>query len=610
MDRNCTRQNTVHTPYNFVPFSEKVFLPYEDIEGLPSHDTIDPQLHTGEIHITMTAETPVFISDGNRDDPHFFRGPNGSFQLPGSTIRGMVRQNIQVLGFGLMIPDEDMDDYSLFFREVAALSKGVNGPLQKQYQEVLAEDRVQSGFLRKEKGKYFLYPHPEDQSYRKIPRNHASLTGWEGLYQKNIPVWYRVSDKEVIDISRREDDGDTPPSKEMQPGVLLCTGKAVGKHENPLYLFPLQRQEEKGIQVPEEDIVSYKADWEMRKKVDFWALPKEEMEEKPVFFRLYNNHCYFGMCRFFRIGYQHTLAEGLPEHHKQLIEKLKNALQSSETDRPEIPVDYPRAMLGYSLGKYSYKSRVSFGDLQVQGSPREMELVETILSSPKPSYYAAYVVDGKNYAEDDFTLRGYKHYWLKKAYSQSLGENKKVAVKLRPLPSRTRFSGVIRYKNLREDELGLLLWALRLNDGCYQSVGMGKPYGYGRTSLTIDDLREWDPNSLYSWDGLCGTQHRKEEDTLQSTIQRYIAAYDTYACEKFYIKKPKEHPTIRSRDEIQDFLYLHRILCDGCHDRCGGCEASYMKLGEHRSKSNPLPDVKSLRQEREKEEGTCRNPSR
>ena len=38
----------------------------------------------------------------------------------------------------------------------------------------------------------------------------------------------------------------------------------------------------------------------------------------------------------------------------------------------------------------------------------------------------------------------------------------------------TTFSGTIRFKNLKEDELGLLLWSLLLNDGCYQSIGMGK----------------------------------------------------------------------------------------------------------------------------------------
>lgn len=89
--------------------------------------------------------------------------------------------------------------------------------------------------------------------------------------------------------------------------------------------------------------------------------------------------------------------------------------------------------------------------------------------------------DDKNSEQPGFQLRGYKLYWLKEAGAAST-DKEKAASKLRPLPAGTVFSGVIRYRNLRPDELGLLLWALRLENGCFQSVGMGKPYGYGRWS--------------------------------------------------------------------------------------------------------------------------------
>ena len=55
----------VRAPYNFVPFSHKI-LSYED--EIPAHDAVDPSLKTGEIHITMTAKTPVFVSNGGKDD--------------------------------------------------------------------------------------------------------------------------------------------------------------------------------------------------------------------------------------------------------------------------------------------------------------------------------------------------------------------------------------------------------------------------------------------------------------------------------------------------------------------------------------------------------------
>ena len=80
----------VRTPYNFVPFSNKVLLRYASTEELPHHDRLDPSLKSGEIHVTMTADTPVFISDGKQGKPHFFRSTNGKYAIPGSSIRGMV----------------------------------------------------------------------------------------------------------------------------------------------------------------------------------------------------------------------------------------------------------------------------------------------------------------------------------------------------------------------------------------------------------------------------------------------------------------------------------------------------------------------------------------
>ena len=43
----------IHAPYNFVPFSGKIIERYKDMEELPDYGKIDPDLKTGEIHVTM-----------------------------------------------------------------------------------------------------------------------------------------------------------------------------------------------------------------------------------------------------------------------------------------------------------------------------------------------------------------------------------------------------------------------------------------------------------------------------------------------------------------------------------------------------------------------------
>ena len=129
-------ENTVHAPYNFVPFSEKLLIRYESLTELPRHDRIDPALKSGEIQVELRAGTPVFVSDGQQD-PHFFRGPDGTYQIPGSTVRGLVRENMQILGYGLVRPGEDLDDVQIYFRAIADAQKSVAGPLKTYYRTAL-----------------------------------------------------------------------------------------------------------------------------------------------------------------------------------------------------------------------------------------------------------------------------------------------------------------------------------------------------------------------------------------------------------------------------------------------------------------------------------------
>lgn len=51
----------VHAPYNFVPFSSKVLIPYESVRDLPRHDELRTDLKSGEILVSVRAETPVFV---------------------------------------------------------------------------------------------------------------------------------------------------------------------------------------------------------------------------------------------------------------------------------------------------------------------------------------------------------------------------------------------------------------------------------------------------------------------------------------------------------------------------------------------------------------------
>lgn len=570
----------VRAPYNFIPLSDKILLPYDSVESLPAHDRIDPSLKTGEICVTMVADTPVFVSDGDKNDPHFFRGSNGKYMIPGSTIRGMVRENMQILGFGLMRPGEDLEDIQIFFRDFASASGSRDDPLKKYYCAALGIKQmpmpsgrpkaipqlVKSGYLKKEKGKYKIYP--SKGSYMLVRRDHPGVRcfGTEDARTEN--VYYRAEGDRVKEI--RPAVGE---KNGLRRGTLLYTGKPVRSwnrqtgrledHPNHLYLIPEADWSAQPLTLDEDDVLSYMEDFEKRRNVlgrnrNFWNLPLEG-REKPVFYVQYEGHVYFGMSRFLRIGYRYPLSCGLPESHKAGMDKL----------------DFPRAILGYvSKNSGSYRSRVSFGDFAADGEAYEMPPISMILGEPKPSYYPGYVVGGKHYNHEDFRLRGYKQYWLKEVEATDDNGKPRAATTIRPLPRGTKFSGTIRYKNLTEAELGLLLWCLRLEKGCYQSVGMAKPYGYGRMRLTIDAIKEFEAPALYD----SGSFLVSDTKSDAAGVEEYIKKYCDYAEQHLADLAP-----IKENSPLRDFFFMKTSIRTP-NEMC------YMSLKEYRFKA-ALPSV-------------------
>ena len=603
-------ENTkVHAPYNFVPFSNEHIERYACAEDLPRHDLIDPDLKSGEIHVTLRSETPVLVSDGQKKDEHFFRNAAGKIVIPGSTVRGMTRANMQILGLGWMRPqeNEDMDDYQIFFREMASARQSVGGDLKEYYQTALDVQnkktpsgkpfsvpcKVQAGYLCRDRSGYYIQPVRGD--VLRVPRTHPDAAQFHFFapnqcpddvpgrvnYARAVPVSYLAEGKNVKCIAPEGRAG-------MKQGFLLATGRPIGKQGNCLYLFPQEDRSVKPVPVSEEDVLSYQVDLEARKNslkayydIKFWALPKGN-ERKPVFFVRHDCHTYFGCSRFLRIGYKHKLSGGLPSYCQKTDSKA---------------IDYPSAILGFARGQNAYRSRVSFEDFSLTGQQRELPAVCAVLGEPKPSYYPGYVKPdpktgrAKHYNENDFNLRGYKQYWLKEVRPAQAGKVRMDSA-LRPLAAGSEFRGVIRYRNLTEDELGLLLWSLRLDENCFQTIGKGKPYGYGRMKVSIDALREFDFNALYTPGGLIGGAIRADD----AAVERYIRAYDTCAAQVLG-KNGRAVRSLRELDEIQDFFFLKRTVRDPK-------EVRYMQLDEYRNVRDPLETVQDVREEfarREKE---------
>lgn len=568
-----TLENTVRAPYNFVPFTERQpFMRYTDVSKLPAHDKLCAELLTGEIHLTLTAETPVFVSDG-QENADFFRGANGNYMIPGSTIRGMVRENMQILGDGLVLKDEDLEDLMLTYREVAGI--GVKEKLRKHYHEEVI-NKCKPGYLVKENGEYIIVHVPE-RKVKKLKYKDAQKQYGDG--------------NDLIGCVKK-----VPCGTDQGMGMLLCPGKSV-QDKKDVYLFPPFDSQQDIELLSQEDILFYLKDCEDRKNVakeyqNFWKLP-EGGEPKPVFYVRYGEHIFFGMTKTPRVRYKKSLAAGLPSYQRTHYRKMQQ--------NNELPLDYPHAILGFThnfkdenkkSSNTSYRSRVSFGDFEMQSEPEKRVTYKTVLGEPKPSYFPSYTVNGQHYSED-FRLRGFKQYWLKKANApEPPNDNENVPAIMRPMPEKSVFSGTIRFKNLKEDELGLLLWSLVLNDGCYQSIGMGKPYGFGRMSVKLDKLRLFDFAALYSVSGF-------ESAGRTAECKPFIRAYKQFMNDH----KTKTVPEVDDRPEIKDFFYLKKTIREDTE------MVDYLTIDQKKEPKRllfkemyyPLPSVAELREEAEKD---------
>lgn len=575
-------------PYNFVPFDRKILERYPEKQALPAHDRFIPGLNTGEILCTLTAVTPVFIGNGgDREQVDFYRGANGTYLIPGSTVRGMTRTNMQILGYGAVRPGEDLEDYTLMFR---ALTNGAN---RNSYRSVLGirsekdetgkscsvAEHVRAGYLVWEKDRYIIRPALENRFYS-VSRQEPAARKWQRQYCFIDTVWYQpAAQGATVQISTQAQPG-------FLQGKIIGSGRMQGQKH--FYVFPAADPAAEAIPVPEADVISYRADFEAKanqlgENRDFWKLPAPGAAAKPVFYIRYNGRLYWGMTQYLRIFYSHSIGEGLPQTHLNRAGRMV--------------LDYAHAVLGYAEKGDCYRSRVSFGDFPVQDDSRPEEAVRVLLARPKPSSCPDYLLDGKTYQDSEFTLRGFKQYWFKCVQPSENPEKEKAAAVMRPMPAGTRFTGKIRFHNLADDELGLLLWSLCLEEGCCQSVGMGKPYGYGCVKVTIDRLLIFDLQTRYTPEAFLKGDPAAFDRT-DAIRSHYIAAYHHYVTKMPGFKKNTSLP---EEPRIQDFLYLHRQFAETPE---AAAQFRYMEIGdaakgrrnEYRSRAGALPTVRVYRQ--------------
>ena len=508
--------------------------------------------------------------------------------IPGSSLRGMLRTLLEIISYGKVnrVTDKRLFYRSV---GTSTLGKEYGRRMVKVHKNMQRgtdpkadgyEPRVRSGFVRKNGPEYKIEVCDVARVKESDLCSCFGLSNPKQLYNGNGPnakpkwtyqhtsVWVDVSappdfhffqekyrkDKHG-NLKRRHPDlyvyyrEATNPTRTQvdaaqREGTLVLTGPM--QHKKLAFVFiPQTNAEVKNIpNDPREDDIN-------KRLIDLFhdddqlspwqkdAFPKGKpsgadrkhkgflRDKEPVFFLEEEGEITFlGRAQLFRLPYQHTPLDLVPEHLRQAQEidfaealfgyvrtreerKAINEQLRQVKEAQDQPPDhkYP----------FEYAGRVRITDATWKQTSGQQDVflptvVPKILASPKPTCFQHYLVQEQanqlsHYDSGHTTIRGHKLYWHQGNRMQGNdisedvkpepdspnmqnGEPKEDSsqhTQLRPVRPGVVFSFRVYFENLSAAELGALCWTLQpqgFADRTYQhKLGMAKPFGLGSVAL-------------------------------------------------------------------------------------------------------------------------------
>lgn len=526
-----SRIKALSSPYNFVPLHEQVFLPNWGQEA--SHDIPFKDGLNAEIHYTLNARSPLLVGggraaqNGNRPQQvHPFKMGNGeqNYAIPGSSLKGMLRACLEIAGFGRM---RFVDDRALSVRDLTPKARPFYGKRMTETKNGAHRALVRSGWIElDESGIASLTPCAHSRveqselealsdaddwatfwsELNESSRSRQKYEAWDGVFGSRIvrfdPGLQQVHRHSQVSLiySKAERLGQGATE-----GTVVFTGQAGRKHME--FLFHSNADSSYVV-----DETVWRQFLQIHEGSDEWAFWRHQQRISVFYLGSEDNPTSVGLAQMFRLAYGHTIGETLDntsEKHRQA---------------PGIEHGYDLADLLFgSAGDNeldTLRARVIVETALLDGMASTQLQPATVLSSPKPGFYPAYVeqsshdnVSLKSSAYATFSttdnmgkprIRGFKRYPARPI--ESVGVQRPaddtsvdVQVRLEPLEKGTKFRARILCHNLKPEELGALLWVMTFGgrEELNHSLGMGKPFGFGQVGLSIDHqasvLRPNDP---------------------------------------------------------------------------------------------------------------------
>lgn len=527
----------IKAPYNFVPLENKAFYPLwanHISQDIPFEDGV-----SGSIEYTIKAETPIFVRNGYTDrkkpDTKFSQTPNGQYFIPGTSLKGEIRNVLEILSFGKMTQVQDARFGVRNLRDrlyTRAIENEQCGWLYKDYDgKYIIESCGTPGRIEASSLSEGLYQFMRAQRFsrelfdRWRRESHLSEVSEEEL--KRSTIWkyaiYGFSLNNLLNLDFKEENSlnnhfvkidirnrnryDTrhlyrKHTNSNQFGTIILTGQPDNRKKYDFIFF--NSTGNKPLIVPDNVMDDFNSIH--KNNIDFiklWRPRLETHKRVPVFFTTSRNVVNaIGLSGMFRIPSNFSIKEAISEE----LQKGKN--------------DLAECIFGSAIQTKEIKGRVFFGHAFAEGAIQPMRQVDTTLSSPKPSYGPLYVKQG-SWNTQNAVINGRKRYPVRSETWENEQGTTNTKCHFIPLPKNTTFTGRISFHNLRECELGALIAALTFNGHpeCFHSIGEAKPLGYGKVKISLTSLKIKDiHDNIYSYD---------DTNSLKATIEKYLKEFDS-----------------------------------------------------------------------------------
>ncbi len=502
----------IKAPFNFVPVSEKVFFP--DWADQISHDIPFSDGESGELELTITAHSPIFVRNGHtkkdaeeKNDQYksFSRDCQDNYFIPATSIKGAIRNVLEIMSFGKMdsisnsrFAIRDLDNRQDYMNKMKKIHSGW---LTKTEDLLTISDRDVPFYIsHKELDNYFrtnLVPffskqeNLDEQTNRLASFKYRIFEGndlnvhFEQISNENGKIRVKINDQsksqgKVVFTGQfgvRKKEYDLKKEKDIWSGKFyefIFRDKEIGS-------FPFN--EEHDVWKDFKFIYKDSEDWE------YWEEKLTRGESIPVFFRVDDDKIEsFGLSYLYKLPYN---------------KRIKDCLPGDQNN--EGLADLADCIFGI-IGDSSLKGRIQFGHAFLSGKNGNTNALEPLMGSPKASYFPMYlqqkgnngIVENKaynTYASYSAFLKGWKRYPVHKSVSPftEITENQRKNVSpFIPVLPPAKFTSKIKFHNLKKVELGALIYAITFNDpDAFHSLGFCKPYGYGKVKMTIKGLEHY-----------------------------------------------------------------------------------------------------------------------